>query len=100
TVVCGLPAVGKSHYVAEHKASDDLVWDWDAELASATGRDNCHNLNGTLQSLLARRDDFVRRARWSGKASWMIISRRDAVLTKLLEAAGASVVLLECDESV
>jgi 5-methylcytosine-specific restriction endonuclease McrA len=100
TVVCGLPGVGKSFYVAKHAQEGDLVWDWDVEMSSATGRDIYSNtLTGALLSMLAQRDSFVNQARWSNDRAWIIIARRDAALTKLLEGAGATVVLLEIDET-
>ena len=100
TVVCGLPGVGKSYYVAEHKRDGDLVWDWDVELAAATGQDtHANTLSHTLQSMLAMRDSFVHQARWSNARAWIIISRMDAALTLLLQSAGAALVLLVIDES-
>jgi 5-methylcytosine-specific restriction endonuclease McrA len=100
TVVCGLPGVGKSSYVASHAQEGDLAWDWDAEMLLATGREmHSSSLNGTLQSMLVQRDSFVHKARWSSRKAWIIINNRDAALTKLLEGAGASVVLLEIDET-
>ena len=101
TVVCGLPGSGKSSYVATHAQQGDLVFDWDVEMAAATGRDiHSDSLNGSLACLLVQRDSFVRAARWSNGRAWIIIARRDAALTKLLEAAGATVILLEIDESI
>jgi hypothetical protein len=101
TVVCGLPASGKTMYIRTHAQEGDLVWDYDAELAAATGRDeHGDTLNGVLQSMLAQRDTFVRRARWSTSKSWIIVTRRDSTLVKLLEAAGATVVLCEVDEAI
>jgi hypothetical protein len=99
-VVCGLPGVGKSHYVCTHAEQGDLVWDWDIEMSEATGRDvHSNTLNGALQSMLVQRDSFVHKARWSSRKAWIIINNRDAALTKLLEGAGATVILLEIDET-
>jgi 5-methylcytosine-specific restriction endonuclease McrA len=100
-VVCGLPGSGKTHYVAEHRSLDDLVWDWDAEMSADTGQDIYSNtLTSALLSMLAQRDSFVNQARWSNGRAWVIIARRDAALTKLLEGAGASVVVCEVEESI
>jgi 5-methylcytosine-specific restriction endonuclease McrA len=101
TVVCGLPGVGKSHYVATHAQEGDLAFDWDHEMLLATGREmHSSSANGTLQSMLVQRDSFVRKARWCTCPAWIIIARRDAALVGLLERAGATVILLETEESI
>ena len=100
TVVCGLPGVGKSYYVETHAQQGELVWDWDAEMILATGREmHASSVNGTLQSMLVQRDSFVRKARWCTCPAWIIVARRDAALVGLLERAGATVILLEIDET-
>jgi hypothetical protein len=99
TVVCGLPASGKSFYVNLHHQDGDLIWDYDAVLSEATGHDMHTDVTGALQSMLAARDAFVQQARWSGKKTWIIISNRDAELTKRLVAAGATVVEIVVDEA-
>lgn len=101
TVVCGLPASGKSYYVEQNKQPDDAVFDYDVEMAKATGREmHADTLDGTVRGILAQRDTFVRDAMWSRRKAWVIIARRDAELTKRLEAAGAKVIELEVSESV
>jgi hypothetical protein len=100
TVVCGLAGSGKSHYVNTHAAQGDLVWDFDVTMAEATGREmHATTPTGALQSMLAQRDAFVERARWSNQHAWIIVSRPDAALTLLLASAGAELVLLEIDEA-
>ena len=100
TIVCGLPGSGKTFYVAEHAQDSDLVWDYDVALSAATGQDLHSDVTGALKSMLAKRDTFVQKARWSDRKVWVIISRRDAALTKLLVEAGASVVELMVDEAI
>lgn len=99
TVVCGLPGSGKTTYVDANKHPDDVVFDYDVEMSLATGRDmHAETLNGTVGSILAKRDQFVRDVIWSRRKAWLIIARRDSQLAKLLAAAGAQVVELVIDE--
>jgi len=55
-------------------------------------------LNGTVRSILAKRDEFVRTAMWSRKIAWGMIARRDSELTKRLQTAGAAIVEIHCNE--
>src|ERR1035437_933207 len=100
TIVCGLPGAGKSYYVCNHAQQGELIWDMDVVLSAAAGQAIHTGVTGALQSLLAARDAFVQMARWSNQRVWMIISNRESELSKRLLAAGASVVPIECDESV
>ncbi len=99
TIACGLPASGKTYYINANKQPDDLVFDFDIEMSLATGREvHAETLDGTVRSILAQRDTFIRDCIWSRHKAWAIINNRNAELTKRLEAAGSKIVEVECDE--
>ena len=100
TVVCGLPGSGKTYYVSTHKQPDDMVFDYDVQMAVSTGKDMHEGVDGAVKSILAQRDAFIRDAIWSRRKAWVIISRVDALLTKRLRNAGAAVIDLQVDTQV
>lgn len=95
TVVCGQAGSGKSTYVAEHKADDDLVWDYDAVMHDITGLPMHQGLQGAIGSVLANRDQWISATEHTPKHCWLIVSNPDAGIVKLMAAAGAAVVTMQ-----
>jgi len=89
TVVCGLPASGKTTYVQQHKVPEDLVWDYDVENEKRPG---------SISALLARRDAFIQSI--NGRRAWIIITRSDSKTTRMLAIAGATVIELDTPSEV
>ena len=100
TVICGLAGSGKTTYVAAHKQPTDAVFDYDVELARATGLEVHQSIDGCVKSILAQRDAFIRDVIWNRKTAWIIVARRDAEIVKRLVSAGATLVELRVDTAV
>jgi 5-methylcytosine-specific restriction endonuclease McrA len=99
TIVCGPGGAGKSTYVAEHKADDDLIWDYDAVMHEITGLPMHEELHGATGSVLANRDQWIQATEHSTKHCWLIVSNAKAKIVELLQAVGARVIVLETDEA-
>ena len=100
TVVCGAPCSGKTTYVATHKGEDDHVWDFDVVMQELTGLPMHQGLTGAIGSVLAHRDAFINRTAHSPHHVWIIVTNPRAAIVRLLEAAGASVVVLDTSDEV
>jgi 5-methylcytosine-specific restriction endonuclease McrA len=99
TVVCGPPASGKTTYVEQHKADNDHVFDYDVVMQEITGLPLHQSLPGAIGSVLAKRDQFIEATAHS-KHVWIIISNPRAVIVKMLEDAGARVIVMDTPDDV
>lgn len=99
TVVCGLPATGKSTYVAEHKARGDIVWDFDVFMTALLGLPSRERPDECIAVVLEMRDALVRRLRLVPveRASWIIVTKED-LACEIAGKLGGQVVILETPE--
>jgi hypothetical protein len=95
TVVCGAAGSGKTTYVAEHKAANDSVWDYDVIMANVTGLPIHQGLPGAVGSVLANRDEWIDATRYSTNHCWLIIRNPQAVIVGMMRDAGAAVVVMD-----
>jgi len=98
TIVCGPAGSGKSTYVAEHKAFDDLTWDYDVVMAEITGLPMHQGMQGAIGSVLAHRDSWIQATEHTTKHCWLIVTNPNAGIVKLMAAAGAAVVVMQTDD--
>jgi hypothetical protein len=94
TVVCGGVCSGKTTYVEQHRQQDDVCWDYDEVMARITGLPLHQSLQGAIGSVLADRDAFIQGTATCTNHVWLIVARRDAYIVKLLESAGAEVIVM------
>lgn len=73
-VVCGLPAVGKSTWVAERASSTDLVWDADVLAKKLYGVDAYPWPDHVVTGMLDRRDEFLRRAADTVRPVYVVVA--------------------------
>lgn len=99
TVVCGQAASGKTTYVANNQADDDLVWDYDVVMQQITGLPMHQGLQGAIGSVLANRDQWIQATEHTTKHCWLIVSNPNAAIVKLMADAGATVVVMDTDEA-
>lgn len=95
TVVCGPAGSGKTTYVAEHKAANDLVWDYDVIMADITGLPMHQSLPGAVGSVLADRDRWVEATRYSTNHCWLIVSNPQATIVQMMKDAGATLIVMD-----
>jgi 5-methylcytosine-specific restriction endonuclease McrA len=100
TVVCGQAGSGKSTYVAEHMADNDLHWDYDEVMQRITGLPMHQGLPEAIGSVLADRDQFITSTNHCPHHVWIIVTNRSAHIVKLLEQAGAHVVTMTTPDDV
>jgi hypothetical protein len=98
TVVCGQAGSGKTTYVAEHRADDDPVWDFDVVMQQITGLPIHQGMQGAIGSVLANRDQWVQATEHSTKHCWLIVSNPDAAIVKMMAAAGAQVIVMDTSD--
>ena len=100
TVVCGPAGSGKTTYVLNHKQADDLIWDYNEVMAQVTGLPLYQSLPGAVGSVLAHRDAFIESTAHSPHHVWVIVSNPKAVIVRMLEEAGAKVIILDTPDEV
>jgi hypothetical protein len=100
TVVCGPAGSGKTTYVASHKASNDLTWDYDVVMADLTGLPMHESLPGATGSVLAHCDAWIEATRRSSNHCWLIVSNPKAVIVQMMIDAGARVVVMDTPDDV
>ena len=84
TIVCGADTT----YVEQHKADDDLVWDYDVIMADLTGLPMHQGLPGAVGSVLANRDQWIQATQYSKHHCWLTVSNSKAVIVTMLKEAG------------
>lgn len=98
-VVTGLPASGKSTWVDEQRKPGDLVWDYDAMLATMTGLPTHSLPSDLLAPMCEMRDAFVR---WLSSATTMrrvyVIAGTEGVANSIAQRLMARVHVCSCDE--
>jgi hypothetical protein len=100
TVVCGAAGSGKTFYVAEHKAANDLVWDFDVVMAAVTGLPIHQSLPGAVGSVLANRDQWIDATKYSTNHCWLIQSNPKAAIVDMMRDAGASITYMDTTDEV
>ncbi|MBT9137263.1 MAG: hypothetical protein DDT34_02351 [Firmicutes bacterium] len=70
-LVAGPPGAGKTTYVKEHKEPHDLVWDYDAVLASVSGGAWNFEIN---RLMMAMRAAYIKAAETYPHTCWLIAS--------------------------
>jgi 5-methylcytosine-specific restriction protein A len=95
TVVCGPAGSGKTTFVANTKAPNDLTWDYDVVMHDLTGLPMHQGLQGAVGSVLAHRDQWIQATEYSANHCWLIVSNPKAAIVKLLEEAGAKVIVMD-----
>ena len=100
TVVCGLPASGKTTWVEQRRQPGDLVWDYDAIMRTMTGLPE-HSLPQDLTKLFMAMGDTL--TRWLGanatERDVYVIVRNEAKARRIAEIIGATVERCQCEEA-
>ena len=98
-IVCGASGSGKSTYVQQHKADDDIVFDFDCICAALMGAKEVHgNHDIVLSVAVSMRETFyqcieMHKGQW--KKAWIITSTTDGNMLKLLASRlNAEIVLM------
>jgi hypothetical protein len=99
TLVAGPPGSGKSTYVQQHAAPDDLVWDYDVEMSRLTGLPMYVRTPKAHASVMAKRQAFVERALASRRRAWLIASAPSQRERDEWAAIGFTVVVLDVESS-
>lgn len=100
TVVCGQAGSGKTTYVAQHKADNDLVWDYDVVMSELTGLPMHESLPDAVGSVLAHRDSWIVATEHCLHHCWLIVSNPNAVIVQMMREAGANVIVMDTPDDV
>lgn len=93
-VVCGESGSGKSTYIRNNKAPNDIVWEYDDVMATITGRPVHDHLPEAVGSVLADRDRWIEATRYSTNRCWLVVNNDKATVVQMMRDAGATVIVL------
>jgi 5-methylcytosine-specific restriction endonuclease McrA len=100
TVVCGQAASGKTTYVEQNKAANDLTWDYDVVMSELTGLPLHESLPEAIGCVLANRDSWIQATRYTPHPCWLIVSNPKAVIVELMKDAGATIITMDTPDEV
>lgn len=99
TVVCGLPATGKSTYVQQAKRRGDVVWDFDVIMSALLDLPSRDRPDECTPILLAMRDALVRSLKDAPleRDAWIIVTKKE-LASAIAADLGGEIVKLEVAE--